>query len=76
MNERINPHAEYNVSGAGLISRKNAARYLGLSPKTLACWNSAGQHEDYFKKVILGSRVFYEFSKVTRFAEKAIERAV
>jgi hypothetical protein len=40
----------------GRMDRKNAARYLGCSPKTLADWAMKGQGPEY---VMLGGRAFY-----------------
>lgn len=40
----------------GRMDRKNAARYLGCSPKTLADWATKGQGPLY---VLLGGRAFY-----------------
>ena len=40
----------------GRMDRKNAARYLGCSPKTLADWAMKGQGPQY---VLLGGRAFY-----------------
>jgi hypothetical protein len=54
----------------GLISRNDAAEYLGLKPNTLATWNSHGKHEEYFEKKFIGGRVFYDFEKVKSFIEQ------
>ena len=40
----------------GRMNRKNAARDLGCSPKTLADWAMKGQGPQY---VLLGGRAFY-----------------
>jgi len=55
----------------GLISRKNAAEYLGLKPHTLSCWNSRGTHDEYFKKFMIGGRVHYRFDAVEAFARRS-----
>lgn len=39
----------------GRLDRKNAARYLGLSPNTLACLASRGHGPRYIKR----GRIFY-----------------
>ena len=39
----------------GRMSRKDAAKYLGLTPKTLAMWQSQGK----LKCVKIGGRAFY-----------------
>ena len=54
----------------GLISRNDAAKYLGLRPNTLATWNSAGKHEEYFEKKFIGGRVFYNFEKIKSFIDQ------
>jgi hypothetical protein len=40
----------------GRMNRKNAALYLGCSPKTLADWATKGTGPGY---VLVGGRVFY-----------------
>lgn len=40
----------------GRMDRKNAARYLGCAPKTMADWASKGIGPNY---VLVGGRVFY-----------------
>lgn len=40
----------------GRLDRKNAAQYLGCSPKTLADWATKGIGPPY---ILLGGRVFY-----------------
>lgn len=60
---------EINVLPSGLVSRNDAAKFLGLKPKTLACWNSSGRHDRYFKKKMIGGRVYYDFETVKSFID-------
>jgi hypothetical protein len=39
---------EFEILLSELILRKEAAKFLGLKPKTLACWNSSGRYDEYF----------------------------
>ena len=48
-----------------LLSRPEAAAYLGLSVKTLATWASSGRYELKMHKI--GSRVKYRKSILDRF---------
>ena len=53
---------------AELIDRKEAAEYLGVSPGTLANWQSTG-----FRKVPhvkIGKRVRYRISDLAKFIEQ------
>ena len=40
----------------GLMNRRNAAKYLGRKPKTLAIWQTEGKGP---KSVLIGGRRFY-----------------
>jgi len=60
---------EIRVLPNGLISRKDAASIIGVKPETLASWNSRGTHDQYFRKKMVGSRVFYEHKSVLAFAD-------
>lgn len=57
MNEKINNDP--------LLTRAEAAIYLGLSVKTLACWASTGRHMITMHK--MGSRVKYKKSVLDAF---------
>jgi hypothetical protein len=46
--------ARVYVHPDGRMDRKNAAKYLGFSPKTLADWATIGP-----RYVMVGGRVFY-----------------
>ena len=48
-----------------LFSRPEAAAYLGLSVKTLACWASNGRH--HLACIKMGSRVKYRRSVLDKF---------
>lgn len=48
-----------------LVSAKDAAVYLGLSPKTLANWRSTGIPN--LPHMQIGSRIFYQRSDLTAF---------
>ena len=48
----------------GRMSRENAARYLGLAPKTLAMWALEGKGPRPLK---VGGRIFYIKSEVDAF---------
>ncbi len=56
-----------NANEDPLLNRKEAAKFLGLSPKTLAMWQST-------KRIILpvtkiGRRVFYKQSILKKFID-------
>jgi excisionase family DNA binding protein len=57
MNERVNNDP--------LLTRTEAALYLGLSVKTLACWASTGRYMLTMHK--MGSRVKYKKSALDAF---------
>jgi excisionase family DNA binding protein len=48
-----------------LLSRDEAAKYLGMQPKTLAVWASTGRHDLPMLKI--GSRVKYRKSVLDAF---------
>lgn len=59
------------VNNDPLLTRAEAAVYLGLSVKTLACWASTGRHMITMHK--LGSRVKYKKSVLDAFiAEREV----
>ena len=53
------------VTAAGNVSRREAAKFLGLSSKTLSEWAGKGQGPSPFK---IGGRVFYRLADVEAFA--------
>ena len=53
----------------GRISRKEAAKYIGVKPQTLSAWNTRGEHDEYFQKIVVANRIFYDFDKVKKFVE-------
>ena len=58
----------------GRVTRSEAARYLGFSPKTLAEWQRLGYGPPSF---LIGGRHFYRLSELERYAsgEKPIRPA-
>lgn len=53
------------VLPSGRVDRKNAAKALGRTPKTLAEWKRLGIGP---RAHLVGGRVFYEWSDVQAFA--------
>ena len=53
------------VTAGGLVSRKDVARTLGKSTKTLCEWGSKGIGPRAIK---VGGRIFYEWTDVLAFA--------
>ncbi len=53
------------VTPAGNLTRKDAAAFLGMKPKTLAEWAARSQGPHGFK---IGGRVFYRFQELKAFA--------
>jgi len=51
----------------GRISRAEAAKYIGVAPATLRTWNARGTHDEFFKKTVIASKVYYSFDKVQAF---------
>jgi len=51
----------------GRVDRRNAARYLGLSPKTLAQWACEGRGP---KALRVGGRVFYFVDDLDAFIQR------
>ena len=49
------------VTAAGNMSRSEAAKFLGLTSKTLCEWAGKGQGPAPFK---IGGRVFYRFTDI------------
>lgn len=58
-------HVVVTVLPGNRVDRKNAAKALGLSTKTMACWGREGRGPRPFR---VGGRVFYRWSDVERFA--------
>lgn len=55
-----------------LYSRKEAARYLGVAPQTLAAWTCLGRYDLPYAKI--GRRVYYRKSDLDAFAERHVVR--
>lgn len=53
----------------GRISRKDAAKYIGVKPSTLRTWNCKGVHDEFFSKIVIASKVYYRFTDVKSFCE-------
>ncbi len=53
---------------SSLMSRKQAASYLGISPQTLSVWACEGRYKLPYIKV--GRRVMYRFSDLEDFLER------
>lgn len=70
----IEEHPETLPNGK-LISRAGAAEWLGLTRKTLNCWNAAGKHDEYFRKIKIAGRVYYLTEDVMRFQNDRIAAA-
>lgn len=56
---------DVNILPDGRVSRKEAARYLGYKPKTLAEW---ARRDRGPRGWLVGGRVFYDFSELKAFA--------
>jgi len=56
----------------GRVSRQDAAAFLGLRPKTLACWSGLG-HGPKPRKV--GGRVFYLLKDLEAFRDSGAREA-
>ena len=52
------------------IDRKNAAAYIGVKVNTLNVWNSIGKHDEYFQKIVVAGKVYYDFDNVKAFCER------
>lgn len=64
-------HFEYEkvrVLPDGRLDRRNAAKYLGRSPKTLAEWGRLGTGP---KSTLVGRRRFYRLDDLRAFAGEA-----
>jgi excisionase family DNA binding protein len=57
-------------SGRPLLTRKDAARYLGFAPQTLAQWACSGKYDLPFIKV--GRSVKYRTSDLDTFIEASV----
>jgi hypothetical protein len=55
-----------HVSPTGMISRKHAAKALGVRPKTLCGWGAKGLGPEPVK---VGGRIFYRWTEVQAFAQ-------
>ena len=54
------------ITPDGRVSRREAARYLGFQPKTLAEWHRLGIGPDSF---MVGGRRFYRIDELREYAE-------
>ncbi len=54
------------VSPTGMISRKHAAKALGVKPKTMCEWGAKGLGP---QPVRVGGRIFYRWGQVQAFAQ-------
>jgi hypothetical protein len=61
---------------ADCLDRESAARYLNLSPATLASWAITGKHLKVLKWFKLGKRVWYRRECLDRFVELQMAAAV
>lgn len=50
----------------GRVTRSDAATYLGLKPKTLACWKSLGIGP---RTILVGGRAFYRLTDLEAFRD-------
>jgi hypothetical protein len=58
-------HETVRVLPDGRVARKDAAKALGLQPKTLAEWKRLGTGP---KSRLVGGRAFYDWAEVQAFA--------
>lgn len=56
----------------GALSPRDAAVYLGVSPKTMENWRASGDGPDFAK---LGARVVYRIVDLDKFLAKRVVRA-
>lgn len=61
-----------NVMPDGRISRKEAAKYIGVSCATMRTWDCIGRHPEYLKKITVSGRVYYMFDDIKLFVEDQI----
>jgi len=54
-----------------LLNRKEAARFLSLSPGTLAVWDCTKRHD--LKPIKIGRAVRYRLSDLNRFLEAQLK---
>lgn len=59
-----NENVKVRILPDGRLNRQDAARYLGLSAKTLAIWGSQGRGPNMVK---VGGRVFYYLEDLQAF---------
>ena len=52
----------------GRLSRRDAAKFLGLAPKTLAMWSMNHRGP---AAVRVGGRIFYQLEELRRFTQSA-----
>ena len=52
----------------GRLSRRDAAKFLGLAPKTLAMWSMNRRGP---ASVRVGGRIFYQLEELKRFTQSA-----
>lgn len=60
-------HADSIAPAENLISRKEAARLLQLSPGTLAIWDCRGKYD--LRPVKIGNRIYYRKTDLNRFLQ-------
>lgn len=63
--QAIRRDSAVHVLASGLVSRKDAAAYLGRQPSTLAIWATQGRGP---KHIRVGGLAYYQFADLERFA--------
>ena len=70
MNDNLTENTIHTLQD-GRMNRTEAARYLGLSPKTLAMWVSQGKGPKFHR---VGGRVFYFLHDLDAFIQEGAQR--
>lgn len=65
MSINVSPPSQLSTIASPLVSRKEAARYLGLAPQTLAQWACGGRR--HLPWVKIGRKVQYKKSDLDAF---------